>query len=166
MSNYEPIDFDTIEEIQIPVKIKGKNYTLREATGDVASDYINARYKRVTYSADGRSRKLGDMGDLQPLLVSGCLYDEDGEQVDEDLIRSWPARVQRTLFERATEISQIDADNNTVREMLKEATKEVKPPFEYKKFVEWISKLSDDYRALKILFAEDTEETAKNEQSG
>lgn len=106
MSN-ESMNFD-LTVAEIPVTIGGRSYILREADGEATVKYENARLRYTEVQGD-RVVAVDGMSNTQPLLVSLCLFDaETGKPVPEDTIRKWPGRVQKSLFERAKEISQID----------------------------------------------------------
>jgi len=105
----EPMVFEDLVLIEVPVTIGSEQYMLREANGDAACKFQNARVARYEYGEDGKLIRLRDTADLEPLLVSLCLFMADGATpVSETTIRSWPARVQGQLFDRAKEISSID----------------------------------------------------------
>ena len=91
-----------------PVKLSGKDYSLREASGDAATKFANARLNCIKLGPDGKPQTVRGIADVEPLLVSLCLFDETGKNVPEATVRSWPARVQKVLFERAKEMSHLD----------------------------------------------------------
>jgi len=91
-----------------PVKLSGKDYYLREASGDAATKFANARLNCIKLGPDGKPQTVRGIADVEPLLVSLCLFDESGKNVPEATVRSWPARVQKALFERAKEMSRLD----------------------------------------------------------
>jgi hypothetical protein len=47
------------------------------------------------------------LANVEPLLVSLCLFRENGAPVLLATVRSWPARVVKSLFEKAKEISDL-----------------------------------------------------------
>lgn len=104
------LNFDDPEPISIPVKIGKASYTLREATGDAACKYQNAQSAAYEYGPDGSIRSIRGMADVEPLLVSLCLFDDRGNPVGQDVVRGWKAPIQRTLYQRAKEISELDRD--------------------------------------------------------
>lgn len=120
------IDFSDLAPKQIKVKIKDKSYILLEASGDVAKRYKNA-CANVHKIVNGRMAAIGNVADIEPKLVSWCLYhaEPDGslplnkqgnadssKLVPEMLIASWPSRVQRTLFNTIKEISELNETDN------------------------------------------------------
>ena len=114
------LDFDDLAPIEERVSIGGKKYILREATGDAGCKYRNSLLKATKLGPDGKPVSIEGMADSEPLLVSLCLfelYEQKGSNgVSETkerptpliVVRSWPARVQKALFERAKEISDLD----------------------------------------------------------
>lgn len=124
---HEPIVFDDITPIEIPVQIAGQSYVLREASGDAVVRYENHRI-RCTRFVDGKFAGIdGPINDGEPQLVADCLYrvstSPDGKRVlskvEEKVVRSWPARIQRFLFSKVKEISRIDQleDEETIEGM-------------------------------------------------
>jgi hypothetical protein len=104
----ETFDFDSNEIIEIPVKYKGLAYTLREADGDAACQYRNAAMRAMRYSEDGKPVGFTNLADVEPLLVSLCLYDAAGNRVTRDFARALPSKILKQLFAKAKEISEID----------------------------------------------------------
>lgn len=108
-----PMVFDSLEPITVPVKIAGEDYILKEAGEASASRYLNELMKttRVVESADGNKHATMDgISNTEALLVSLCLFKLDGKtgatkNVDINLIRSWPHRIVKPLYERAELIS-------------------------------------------------------------
>ena len=111
------IRFDDITPIEEKVYVGGVTYLLRETSGDASIRYENARMDRLTRNEEGKITGTRDLADLTPLLVSLCLFKEDGSSVGEATIRSWPSRVQEALVSRAREISGM---NDTVESLEKQ----------------------------------------------
>ena len=115
------IRFDDITPIEEVVHIGGADYVLRETSGDAAVKYDNARIEGYEYK-DGRLIRVHNLANLDPLLVSLCLFEGDGKTpVPELTIRSWPARVQRALCERAREISRMNEPPQELEKQIEEA---------------------------------------------
>lgn len=117
-----PMDFSDLAPVEVPVTVADKKYILREASGDAACRWNNAVSKAYKLSPDGKAVAIDGLPDVEPLLVSMCLYtpDANGKVVvkangDADpktlvplaTIRSWPSRVQKALFDRAKKISAL-----------------------------------------------------------
>lgn len=121
----EPLVFESLEPIEIPVKIAGKDYVLREAGEAFASKYQNALMSstKVVEGTDGnKSATVQGISDTEALLVSLCLF-EIGQNnskvnVNVNTIRTWPHRVVKPLFQKAEEISGLGA-NETEATLLK-----------------------------------------------
>jgi hypothetical protein len=135
MSN--EFDFSSLEEIRIPVVgPDGLRYVLCEASGEAAVQFNNFRASCVRFT-DGKLSSVKGPGAGEALLVSLCLFpakvetSEDGEEkweplktiagqngrdqlnnIDQAVIRSWPSKIQKKLFDRALKISEIDETND------------------------------------------------------
>jgi hypothetical protein len=126
MPNVQPMVFDDVEPIEIPVSIKGKSYILREASESAAARYKNAQLKAMkrSESADGSSvTNLDGIAETELLLVSVCLFEktETGEKtVDTNWLKTLPHRVVAPLFQRAEEISGLAKKSKTEEELVKE----------------------------------------------
>lgn len=114
----DDLDFSDITPIELPVRINGKSYTLREATGDAACKYRNEMLKCTTLGPDGKPSTIRNMADVEPLLISLCLFDDKNRMVHHSIIRSWPNRVQNKLYETAKRISELD--ESTEEDLLKQ----------------------------------------------
>jgi hypothetical protein len=125
----EPLVFESLEPIEIPVKIASKDYVLREAGEAFASKYQNAlmRSTKVVEGTDGnKSATVEGISDTEALLVSLCLF-EVGQNnskvsVNVNTIRTWPHRVVKPLFQKAEEISGLGA--NETEEILRKRLKD------------------------------------------
>lgn len=97
-----------------PVTIGGVDYFLKEASGDAACKWKNTIMKSTKIGPDGKPVGIDGLADSEPILVSLCLVeaDKDGSpskrHVSVSTIRSWPARIQTALFEKAKEISGLN----------------------------------------------------------
>lgn len=122
-----PMDFGDLKPVEIPVSIQGKQYVLREASGDAACRFRNAVAKSYKLTPDGKAVAIDGLPDVEPLLVSMCLYvpGADGKLVvkangDVDqktlvpiaTIRGWPSSVMKKLFEKAKAISELGENDN------------------------------------------------------
>jgi hypothetical protein len=139
-----PMEFDG-ELTEVPVRVNGVEYVLREATGDVACKYRNAITKQTTLTEsqdESRTIKVGNIADSEPYLVHLCLFDTENNNVPLSKVRSWPPKVVSALYNRAKEISELDQDED-VESLIKQRDK----------LNQQIAKLQK-------------EDPAKNEQSG
>jgi len=121
MSNQKPIIYESVDLIKIPVTLAGVQYFLQEASGDTAVKYRNAAVNCTKFKG-GKPDSIANIGDIEPLLVSLCLTDEKGTRVPEKTIRSWPARLQKELFTRIKEISDLGEDEDSIEELEKKLT--------------------------------------------
>lgn len=120
----EPLVFDDIAPVEIPVKLKGKDYVLREASESGAAKYKNAQLKAMkqSESADGnKTTNIDGMAETEALLVSICLFEktDTGEKnVDIAFIRTLVHRVVEPIFNKAEEISGLKK-KKTKEELIK-----------------------------------------------
>lgn len=137
MSNTEPINYD-IALIKFPVTVRGVKMWATEADGEAAGKYRAASLRGVEMDIkeDGSrtSKKMDAIADTEPTLVSQCLYyaGDDGElRLNSDgdpektflvpitKVKKLPAKVQKDLFERIKEISDL-SESDTVEKLDKE----------------------------------------------
>lgn len=115
------LEFDDLTERREPVRIGKTWYLLIEATGDAVRQWRNARLK-ASKLEDGKLVSMEGLADIEPLLVSLCLYNLDQTtatptqpphdivfkgQVAKEVVGAWPARVQTALYERIKKISDL-----------------------------------------------------------
>lgn len=101
------------ELTEVPVMISGKSYTLKEASGEAACIYRNTMLKCTRLGVDGKPSSVDGLADIEPLLVSLCLFDSSGNQVPVKTVRSWPSKVVNRLYTKAKEISELDEEDNS-----------------------------------------------------
>jgi hypothetical protein len=108
---------DDLTLVEVPVKIRNEDYILKEADGNVACQYRNAS-TRCARMNDGKVTGVDGVADVEPFLVSLCLFKvlSTGARVPVDVkvVRSWPSRIIKPLFDRAKEISKLDEDDSEV----------------------------------------------------
>ena len=104
----EPLRFETFELREEPVHIGDKVFTLREASIGVAAKFRNAMLDCATLGPDGKPSKISGMANIEPFLVSLCLYDDTGNLVALKDLEKWPSRIVKKLFSRVKEISDLD----------------------------------------------------------
>lgn len=124
--NTTPMDFTSLEAINIPVTILkgGPTYWLRRATGDAATKYRNYQLRCTVLGAEGNPQKVDGMANADPFLVSMCLWDKEigGANVPEATIKSWDYPIQKALVTRTKEISEL-ADEDTIEALEKQKKK-------------------------------------------
>lgn len=127
---YETMDFTDLEPVSRSVKYKEKQYVLREASADAAAKYRNQGLRGARFS-EGKMVGMGDVADLQPYLVSLCLWElvgaakEDSAEtvsaarekngtvekpVDLKVIRTWPERMVKEMFNWVKDVSMLDEE--------------------------------------------------------
>lgn len=89
------------------VKLDGKSYSLRQATGEAAETYRNAVLS-ATKLSNGKVSSVAGLASTESLLVSLCLFDSEGNAVHVKEIRKWPNPTVKALYDRAKEISDLD----------------------------------------------------------
>lgn len=125
-------DFGSLELIQIGViGPDKKRYILHEPSEDAVAKYTNARSRGAKFQ-DGELHCVDGQGDLEYLLVSYCLFEAkpdpegpvrfpdcdmqftaDGSKpINVNVLKNWPSRVVRPLFEKAKDIGEIDLDSD------------------------------------------------------
>lgn len=126
-------DFSDLEPVRLAFNIGKRKFILCEADGDAGAKYRSAAVSAAKMN-DGKVIRVDGMGDIEPMLVSRCLFyaDENGHLrvddndnpikkylVEEAVIRSWPDRVQKALFNKVKEISGLD-DTDTLEKVDKQ----------------------------------------------
>lgn len=115
-----PLRFDDLAPIEETVSIGGREYVLREISGENYVVYQNERNSRFVYD-DGKLVQVKDIADLEPLLVSLCMFENDGRTpVNQGTILGWPGRVLRALHDRAKELSGLTEPIQTLESTIKE----------------------------------------------
>lgn len=102
-------DFGDLTPREDTFTLYGKEYVLREASADAACKYRNAIIRGAKFS-DGKISGADGLADAEPLLVSLCLFektDKGDRAVPINVVRGWPNRVQKPLFDRIKEISEL-----------------------------------------------------------
>lgn len=119
------MDFD-ITRTEIPVKIDGVAYVLREASAKDAKQW-RGLMAASQYVTDGQMGIKASFAESEPLLVSLCLTQE-GKRVPQETVEAWPSKIVRALFQKAKDISDLNEKPPTVEAMIKQRdmlTKEI-----------------------------------------
>lgn len=129
----DELDFNDLTPKEVIVKMGGKKFLLREASGDATAKYRNASLKAARMN-DGKLVGMDGLFDCEPYLVSLCLYyadeqgqvkrDKHGNPLPDSLVsvgtvRSWSNRVQRRLFDWIDANSDL-GKNDTEESLLKQ----------------------------------------------
>ena len=83
-----------------------KEYTLREMDGKQRDNYFNINKKR--HKTVGKQMVLQDFKGLYSTLIHHCLYDDDGKQVEESVIQTYPSEAQEALFGACQSLNKLD----------------------------------------------------------
>lgn len=118
----EPIIFDSIELIQVPVVLQGKRYVLQEPSFFAGCRYRDALINRSKTDDDGNIVSYDGISDVEIVLVSECLFEdlrdaEDappvlGNKVSKEVIGLWPDRIARKLYAATREIGKVGSTEN------------------------------------------------------
>jgi hypothetical protein len=169
MSTHDPFDFSDIVPAEVPVSYGGRHFILREASGDAAARYRNALLKS-TKLTDGKVSSMEGMADVEPLLVSLCLWEINpaGAGVKEGpvslgFIRSMPARIVKALFEKVKVMSDL-AETPDESPLLK-AISLPGSPVTVEAMRTFADSLDDKHEAFKEMLKPSKEEEAKNSPS-
>lgn len=152
----ESFDFSGFQLIDIEVKgPDGHPYILREATGAVAKQFKNAQMSCTQFSADGKMAGVKGAADLEPLLVSKCLYrmmpdGTVGGTIDQRELEKWPAKVVSRLFEKAKKISGLSDSGSAWAVALEKALNLEGSPITAASLKNFLDKLTgSDFEVLK-----------------
>jgi hypothetical protein len=125
----DPIIFtdEDLQPIEVPITLGKDKYWLCEASEDSVVQFRNAQMRGTQFDMqDGKVKVTGmdGMADVEPLLVSLCLFEDDGsgpssdkhsrpgEPVSEYTVRGFKPKIVSALFARAKAISGLDADES------------------------------------------------------
>lgn len=75
------LSFDSLELTEIPVTIGEARYVLREADTDTVAKYKSAMIRCSKLNKEGNPEAMDGVGELEPLLVSLCLFQENSHGV-------------------------------------------------------------------------------------
>ncbi len=88
-----------------PVRLAGKEYTLREMNGEDADAATNDVISRL--KTDGKT--VSSVKDLRARFLSMCLFDQGtGQKVPMAHIRTWPTTVIAKLYKRGQQLNGMD----------------------------------------------------------
>lgn len=124
----ESFDFSdlTIQEIPV-VSPEGKAYTLREANGKAATDHRNAIMSSTIFGPDGKVTGIKSLASVEASFVAACLWDDKGRNPTSAIVQTWPARVQKLLYEKAKELSDMNEESPIMNSLEKALSLEGSP---------------------------------------
>lgn len=104
------LDFGDLEPKQIPVRRRGKEYWLREASEDAARKYRNACVRGARMQ-DGKVVSIDGVGDVQSVLVAACLTEQGTNRtLTVEELRTWSARHVKQMFDWVKDVSLLDEE--------------------------------------------------------
>lgn len=118
-------DFNDLTIIEIPVKIKGNDYVLREADEETAAIYNNARLKGIPVKDAEVVGLPEDIGGIPSLLVSRCLFPLDSkgnslpDHVKRETVQKLSSRIVKPLYAELKKISELD-DKEDLKSLMKQ----------------------------------------------
>lgn len=124
----EPMEFEAITPLEVPVKIGDKKYLLKEAGAGIVAQYNNALMKATKFSSTGKMAGIDGIADAEPLLLSLCMFEwRQNPKTDKEewcpctigQIRTWPNKIVRQLLERVKLISGITEVDEQTPEQIK-----------------------------------------------
>jgi len=153
MDTIPSLHFESTDLIEVPVTIGKDEFVLREADGDVSCKYRNAVLSCTKLSGRGKPVSIQNLADVEPYLVSLCLFSLDGKPVALKVVRSWPNRITKQLYNTAKEISNLDEGDDPRREQLEKALGLPGAPCTFEALAEFVEELDDDdFDELRRLF--------------
>lgn len=145
----ETLDFSGITIQEVPVVTPdGNHFTLREANGKAATDHRNAIMASTRFGPDGKVTGISDLASVEAKFVAACLWDEKGRNPSSVLVQTWPARVQKQLYEKAKELSDFGEDS-PIREALEKVLSLEGSPITLEELSKWIH--SQDQSEFRVL---------------
>ncbi len=121
----------------------GENYTLKEANGRAAKIYNNARIAGVTLGDSGKAESITGIGDLEPLLVSLCLFGDEGRPIQQAVVEKWSYQVVKKLHDKIKEVSNLDEQENPIKEAIEKALERQDSPIALDDFCSYIKGLNN-----------------------
>lgn len=149
----ESFDFSdlNIQEVSVVGPDK-KPYTLREANGKAATDHRNAIMASTVFGPDGKVTGIRSLASVEASFVAACLWDAQERNPTTALIQTWPARVQKQLYEKAKDLSDMN-EGSTVAEDLEKVLSLEGSPVSFEDLSAFIClQTADEFKSLVKLF--------------
>jgi len=109
------LDFGDITIQELPVRIAGKHYILREASGEANAKYRDAIMRGTKVNKEADVVSIDGVAGAELTLLSYCLFETGSHpsngsiiptaSVPVQTIRGWPTRVTQPLFRKLEEMS-------------------------------------------------------------
>lgn len=117
MSDNQPLAFDSISRISVPVKLEDRDYILYEVNGPALDIYNDALMSSSQYDTqtDKASFSMKGLVGIEAPMLTHCLFKvgNNGKEnpVPKQVIQSWPGRVRKVLHEKLLEISGLSSNS-------------------------------------------------------
>lgn len=97
------------------VKIGDTVYTLREISEAGSIEERRQMSKGITIDENGRpsSVPLDALPENEAFIVSRCLFDSNDAPVSLDIIKGWPRRIVRILFDKCHKLNEVGDSKNS-----------------------------------------------------
>lgn len=119
---------EDLQPVEVPFTYQKVNYVLVEADADTTVKWRNELTRAATMK-DGQVVSVRNMADVEPYLVSMCLYrvKDDGHRVNVPVadVRKMPHRVMKKLHAKVIEISELRETGLTLEDKIENAEKEL-----------------------------------------
>lgn len=160
MSN--EFDFSEVEVQEIPVTMPDKKmFTLKEASGKVAKQHRNDLLKCTKFDNKGNVIGMTALASVEAQFVAGCLVDQDGKNPSHYYVEGFPARIQKKLYEKAKEISDLK-EEDPLMDALEQALTQDGTPIQFEDLTDYIKQLEgEEFRRIKRAFESKEEELEK-----
>lgn len=159
------LDFSDLTPRVETIPIGNEVYTLKPASANSVIAFRTKSAQAARYGNDGKLVGWEGLANVEPYLVSQCLYDSQGRLVPDAKIRQWPNKVLKALFKIAFEISDIEERRDQSKEQLLSALSREDSPVKLDDLRAWVSSLEPraDYEdVLNLLKSNDRRELVKN----
>lgn len=105
------LNLGSLDPISVQVNIGGKKYTLYEASLGTGIKHRDAMMTSSVFQ-DGKIVGMKGTSHIEPLIISECLYDENGKLVPVGTVKEWPDRITSVLYAKIREISGFEREES------------------------------------------------------
>jgi len=161
----ESFDFSDLTIKEVPVVFPdGKHYTLREANGKAATDHRNAIMASTIFGPDGKVVGIKSLASVEAAFIAACLWDDKERNPTAAYIQTWPARVQKQLYEKAKDLSDMNEGTSVTEDLQKVLALEGSPVSFEDLSVFICSQTAEEFKGLVKMFQQkaDKDEQVKN----
>lgn len=132
----ESLDLGSLAPREFSVTVGDKEYVLREASEGAAVRYRDAIFQSTKFSKGKLSGMVG-LAEAEPLLVSLCLFEGGDKPVPLNVIKCWPARIVKAMFEKAKDISDLGEKENPLEVALDKMLRSEDSPVSAEAVLAW-----------------------------